>query len=164
MKRVVAAFLVMAVLVLSGATGAAAPAVGSTVGNTMPTFTLAALDGQKITVTPAEKVIVLNFWATWCPPCRQEMPELNSFYLQRQNDLEFYAINLREDPAKVNNFMMQQGYAMFTLVDADGSVGTLFRTRAIPTTIVVDRNGVIQLRHEGMISKEYLEAVVKPLL
>ena len=155
--------LVMALL-LSGLVCYAGPSNGVTVGKTLPQFTLLGLDGQSVTVGPSDRVMIINFWATWCPPCRGEMPELNDFYLEYQSRINFYAINLQEDPVKVNNFMYKNGYSLPTLVDTDGAIGSLFQIQAIPTTLVVDRDGVIQFVQRGATSRKQLEYLVNRLL
>ena len=146
-----------------GSVGCAAPGVGATVGKTVPQFTLQALDGQSITVGPSDTITILNFWATWCPPCRSEMPELNQFALQYSGKVNFYGINLSEESGVVNNFMYTNGYSIPVLLDSDGAVGSLFRIQYLPTTIVVDRNGVIKFRKSGPVTKSELEDVVSQL-
>lgn len=138
---------------------AAAPVVGSK----MPAFTLNNLGGQPVTVAPAGKILIVNFWATWCPPCRREMPELNAYYLDNRDEVVFYAVNLQEPPNKVNDFMYRNGYSIPTLVDTDGAAGSLFRIQAIPTTIIVDRKGIIQYYRKGAITRAELEDMVNRL-
>lgn len=155
--------MVVLILLVFGSICSTAPGAGITVGKVVPQFTLRALDGQSITVGPSNKITVLNFWATWCPPCRLEMPDLNEFVLQYNDKVAFYAINLGEESEVANNFMYTNGYSIPVLVDSDGAVGNLFKIQYLPTTIVVDGNGVIKYRKSGPVTKSELEDVVSQL-
>ncbi len=156
--------MIMFLLLVFGSIGCAGPAEGTTVGKRLPQFTLGSLGGQSITVGASNNnVIVLNFWATWCPPCRSEMPELNEFALQYNGKVTFYGINVSEEFGVVNNFMYKNGYSIPILLDSDGTVGNLFKIQYLPTTIVVDTNGVIRYRKSGPVTKKELEDVVSQL-
>lgn len=139
----------------------AAPETGITVGKTAPSFTLQAMDGKPVKVGEKGKITVLNFWATWCPPCRQEMPELEVFAKKHKDDILFSAINLQESPEKVREYLKQNNFTMPVLLDTDGKAGTAFLIRAIPTTIILDKHGVIQFRKSGPVTADELETVLK---
>lgn len=155
--------MIVSFLLVFGSACSAAPVAGTTVGRAVPQFTLLSLDGQSITVGPSNHVTILNFWSTWCPPCRLEMPELNEFVLQHSSEVDFYAINLSEEFKVVNEFMYTNRYSIPVLLDSDGGVGHLFKIQYIPTTIVVDRNGVIKYRKSGPVTKNELEDIVSQL-
>jgi cytochrome c biogenesis protein CcmG, thiol:disulfide interchange protein DsbE len=144
-----------------GATNASE--TGVTAGKVLPQFTLSDLAGHELTVGRADKLIVINFWATWCPPCLAEMPELNRFVDKHQADVAFLAINIQEPVGKVADFMTQNNYKMQVLLDKDGSIAKNFRVSAIPTTIVADKNGVVKYRKSGGITMSELEGVIKGL-
>ena len=91
------------------------------------------------------------------------MPELNEFVLQYSDKVTFYAINLSEESKVVNDFMYTNRYSIPVLLDSDGEVGKLFRIQYIPTTIIVDRNGIIKYRKSGPVTKTELEDVVNQL-
>jgi cytochrome c biogenesis protein CcmG/thiol:disulfide interchange protein DsbE len=122
-------------------------------------FTLPDLEGNKIAVGKAEKVTIINFWATWCPPCRSEMPELNKF-VQNHPETLFYAVNIQESPDKVKEFMQQHNYTLHVLTDTDGKAARKFQITAIPTTIVLDKNGNIKYRKSGGMTQAELENVI----
>jgi Thiol-disulfide isomerase and thioredoxins len=151
--------LVMVFTVAFGSVCGAAE-TGVLTGQLMPAFTLNDVDGQPVTVAPSDKVTIINFWATWCPPCRQEMPELNRFYQKNSDKVNFYTVNLREPAGSVRAFLGRNNLSLPTLLDADGSIGSQFAVRYIPTTIVVDRDGIIQFRKSGGMTMAELEAVV----
>jgi peroxiredoxin len=90
------------------------------------------------------KVVFLNFWATWCGPCRFEMPSMEKLY-QRLNTkgLEIVAVNLQEDRKTVQRFVDEYGLSFPVLLDATGRVGATYGARSIPTTYIVDREGFV---------------------
>ncbi|KYZ75025.1 hypothetical protein AXX12_15725 [Anaerosporomusa subterranea] len=139
----------------------AAPETGITVGKTAPSFTLQTIDGQSFKIGKTGKITVLNFWATWCPPCREEMPELEVFATKHKNEILFGAVNLQEPVEKVRAYLDQNNYTMPVLLDPDGKAGSEFLIRAIPTTIILDKNGVIQFRKSGPVTADELETVLK---
>lgn len=136
---------------------------GVTVGKRVAGFTLPDLEGKQITVGQSGKITVINFWATWCPPCREEMPELNQFARKYHQSLLFYAVNIQEPSSKVSEFLKQNNYTMPTLLDSDGTVAKHFRISAIPTTIVIDKDGLITYRKSGAMTMSELEEVLKGL-
>jgi len=155
--------IIVIFLVVVGSICSAASDTGVTVGKRLPQFTLNALNGSSITVMPSDKLTIINFWATWCPPCRGEMPELNAFFQQHSDNVAFYAINLREEAGFVNDFMYQNGYSLPVLLDSNGEIGNLFQVKFIPTTIVVDGSGIITFRKSGPVTKAELESLINNL-
>lgn len=141
----------------------ARPAAGVLVGNTLQEFTLLNAEGQKSKVGSPGKVTVINFWATWCPPCRAEMPELDVFARKHSADVNFFAINIQEAPDKVSEYLQQNNLTMPVLFDKQGDVARTFRINAIPTTIVADKQGVIRFRKSGPVTLGELEGVIKGL-
>lgn len=142
---------------------AAQTAIGVTVDKTISIFNASSLDGQSIEVGVPGKPYVLNFWATWCPPCRDEFPELNQFANAHIADIQFYAINIQESGEQVSGFLNSNGYALPVLLDIDGSITRNFRIRTVPTTIVVDSQGVIRYRKSGGVTVNELENVLNGL-
>lgn len=136
---------------------------GVTVGKAMPSFILDGLDGQSVQVGAPGKPYVLNFWASWCPPCRDEFPEMDQFVREHSGSVQFYAINLGESAATATGFLQANGYTVSVLLDQNGTVAETFRVRAIPTTIVVDSQGIIRFRKTGGTSIGELETVIKGL-
>lgn len=136
---------------------------GTKVGKTSPSFTLDSLAGGKVTVGPTGKITVINFWATWCPPCLEEMPELDQFAQKNQQKINFYAVNLQESNEKVSDFMNKNRYTMPVLLDKDGVVAKQFQIAAIPTTIIVDKNGLIKHRQSGAMTMNELEGIINSM-
>jgi len=90
------------------------------------------------------KVVLLNFWATWCGPCRFEMPSMEKLY-QRLNakGFEIVAVNLQEDRSSVERFVDEYGLSFPILLDTTGRIGGTYGARSIPTTYIVDREGFV---------------------
>ena len=111
------------------------------------------------------KVVFLNFWATWCPPCRAEMPSINKLYTQFKNDSEvvFIFVDGDGDLPKANDFMQKRNYEM-PVFKADSNVPTQIFSGSLPTTVVFDKQGRLSLRHEGMAdysSKKFVDFLMK---
>lgn len=138
------------------------------VGGIAPGFTLSDLNGRSVDlqkVVKNNKVTLVNFWATWCPPCRAEIPEFVKFYHKHAGKrLEIVAVNLQESTADVKNFAKNNGMNFPIVTDSSGKVGELYQVSAIPTTFFIDRNGKIFYRIEGTTDLKTLEAKVRPFL
>jgi len=110
------------------------------------------------------KYVLINFWATWCPPCRAEMPELNQLYLDygRQN-VEFLFINLtsaEKSTAEVENFLVNNNYAMPVYLDQRGEVADAYHVSAIPTTVIIDPTGQVVYNAAGQIAYEQAKSLL----
>ncbi len=110
-----------------------------------PDFTLKDLNGKEVKLKDYRgKIVFLNFWATWCLPCRVEMPSMEKLYAQfKSRNFTILAINLRENSRTVKDFQKEFKLTFPILLDTDGSVGLEYAARAIPTTYLVDRKGYI---------------------
>ena len=98
------------------------------------------------------KVVFLNFWATWCPPCRDEMPSMESLYAKfRDRDFEILAVNSAERNADVYEFMTANNLSFPAVLDSSNAVNRLYGVQAIPTSYIIDRDGMIILRLVGSI-------------
>lgn len=144
----------------------AAMETGVRVGNVAPDFSLTDLRGSRVSlreVAGRNRVTVLNFWATWCPPCRREIPELVQFYRQYGNRVAVIAVNLQEDPNIVRQFARSYGMDFPVLTDVGGDVAALYQIYAIPTTFILDRDGVIRQIFQGSTNLAVLRAKVDSL-
>ena len=115
-------------------------------------------DGFK--VEGNDEAILFNFFATWCPPCRAEMPELNEFAKKHEGEVTFYAVNLQEPKDTVDKFLKDNGYTMPVLLDLKGEAADTYKVRAIPTTYVIDRDGKILLKKIGGTTAAELETAL----
>jgi len=116
-------------------------------------FTLPLLAGGNADLSSYRgKVVILNFWATWCPPCRAEMPSMETLYRRFNNQgLVILAVDVGEDALVVQRFIRSGGYTFPVLLDSDNKVSSVYGIEAIPTTFIIDREGKIIGRVVGSI-------------
>ncbi|WP_368504911.1 redoxin domain-containing protein [Alkalihalophilus sp. As8PL] len=132
--------------------------VGLKEGNIAPDFTLDNLDGGEMSLSDfhGQKVFI-NFWATWCPPCRAEMPHMQELY--EEEDIEILAINLTEtepDVEQVNRFRNDFDLTFPILLDHDVSIAELYQIQPIPTSYFIDSNGRVHSVALGALTKEMM--------
>jgi thiol-disulfide isomerase/thioredoxin len=136
-----------AVLVLLWArNGAAASKV-----KVAPAFTLKTVDGKTVSLAGLKgKVVVLDFWATWCGPCRMTVPLVQKFHTQyAKKGVVVLGVNLRENAEAVKGFVAEQKLTYRQLMDTDGRVANAYGVEGIPTLVVIDKKGNIALTHVG---------------
>lgn len=132
-----------------------------------PDFTLPSLDRGQFTLSSLRgKVIVLNFWGSWCPPCRREIPDFISFYNEyRDQGVEIVGVALeRDEGVAVRSFVKKNGINYIVVIGDQTVVRKYGGIRAVPTTFVIGRSGNIQQKHVGAIDKKTLEKDIRPLL
>ena len=106
-------------------------------------FTVQALAGSPAKLSSQKgKIILLNFWATWCPPCKAEMPAIEKLW-KKTKDKAFtvMGVSVGEQSGTVKDFIARQGYSYPIFIDPSGALGTAFGARSIPTTYVLDKTG-----------------------
>ncbi|NMB88052.1 MAG: TlpA family protein disulfide reductase [Chloroflexi bacterium] len=138
-------------------------------GFAAPDFELFSASGAAYRLSDLRgKVVVLNLWASWCPPCKSEMPALQSVYARYQtDDVVFLAINAtwQDDRSAATAFSVTNGLTFPVLFDVDGSVSRLYQMQALPTTFWIDRDGIIRnVVVGGPLEDAYIEAQVLDLL
>jgi len=167
-KRRVAAwflFLLLPAVLLGGcgsrptASGSGAgPAipVGVAVGDRAPDFTLTTVDGTRVSLAALRgKPVMLNFWATYCPYCREEMPDIQSFYASHPRDVAILGVNLtsaERGMAAVRSFLRAHHYTFPVVLDVDGKVADLYLVRSIPLTLFINARGIICFKYAGAMS------------
>jgi cytochrome c biogenesis protein CcmG, thiol:disulfide interchange protein DsbE len=136
------------------------PAPAPVVGATVPTFALARIDGERVDMRDLLGApLVLNFWATWCEPCRIEMPLLQSRYAAGQKaGLRVLAINFDEPEDVVSGFVKGLDLTYDILLDPGAYVQGLYRVRGYPTTFFVDARGVIRGHKVGAMDGQELDS------
>lgn len=116
-----------------------------------PGFTLQSRDGQTVSLGEQKgKVVMVNFWATWCVPCRQEMPHLQALY-ERYNSLgfELLAVNVEDNPAGARKWLAETPVTFPVLFDAKNEVSKLYKVTAMPSTVLIGRDGNLRFIHHG---------------
>lgn len=117
---------------------------GAEKGQLAPDFSLMDMQGQKVSLADFKgKVVILNFWATWCSPCREEMPSMEMLYRKyKDQGLVILAVNVEKDAAKiVKNFLQRTPYTFPILLDDKAEVQSLYKVFRFPETFVIDRSG-----------------------
>ncbi|HEY6390673.1 MAG TPA: redoxin domain-containing protein [Bryobacteraceae bacterium] len=125
-------------------------------------FELKDIQGAQVRLSDYRgKIVLLDFWATWCPPCRKELPSIEKLHRQfADKDVVVLGIN-DEDSGTVKGFLKKNEYTIPTLMDSKKNVHRMYGARAIPTVIVIDRNGVIRAHYIGGRSEADLLAALK---
>ena len=135
-------------LVMAGCSSGPEVAQGPEVGKLAPDFQLQSLDGQAVSLGDFRgKPVLLNFWATWCGPCRFEMPFIQEIFEKKERSdigLVILAIDIGENPSSVKEFMEHFGLSFPALLDINQDVALKYNIRAIPTTFFIDKDGIIQ--------------------
>ncbi len=139
---------------------------GTKVGTKAPDFTLNSTTGKKIKLSDYKnKIVILDFWATWCPPCRKGIPDLIAIQKEFGSDVVVIGLSVDSDTKlDVPGFMQKQGIN-YPVVYADtGTVKSYGGIEAIPTSIVIDKKGIIADFHVGLVEKEVFVNKINSLL
>jgi len=130
-----------------------------------PDFTLPDLKGNQVTLSSLRgNVVVINFWATWCPPCKAEIPDFIEVYdMYSSRGVEFLGISA-EDKNLLEGFAEDYGINYPVLIDETGSVFQAYGVSAIPQTYIVNRKGEIVFKQTGMMSKSQLSSAIDSAL
>ncbi|MFC1987716.1 TlpA family protein disulfide reductase [Chloroflexota bacterium] len=167
MKRLLTVILVLILSTGILITGCASSS--PQVEKTVPDFQLLNLEGQTVSLSDFRgSPVFLNFWASWCGPCRYEMPLIQEIYETWTNEpssVVILTINIKEDPAKVKSFLETYSLSMPVLLDTDGDVSNIYNIAAIPTTFFIDKNGIIQDKVVGAFqNKEQIESYLNKVV
>jgi peroxiredoxin len=130
---------------------------GLEVGNTPPDFKLNTLSGETVKLSDYKgKKVMLNFWATWCPPCKAEMPEMQKFYETNKDKVEILAVNI-DTQNDVKGFVENAGLTFPILLDEKNEVNKDYQIVSIPTTFFINEKGVITQKFIGQMKLEDME-------
>lgn len=163
-----AIFVVLVIVVLVAAGCKTYPTEGlreaPEVGAIAPRFTLTDTAGAQVSLEDHRgKVVLLNFWATWCPPCRQEMPDIQSRYEMHSPNLVVLAIDNNEPLDLVQSYVDEVGLSFNPLLDPGADVQILYQIRGYPTSMFVDENGIIQIVHVGLMTQSQLDGYLSQM-
>jgi thiol-disulfide isomerase/thioredoxin len=137
-------------------------------GNPAPDFTLSTLEGESVKLSDYKgKKVILNFWATWCPPCKAEMPHMQNFYEQnKDNGIEIVAVNLTNlDNGKdaIENFAKDNQLIFSIPLDEKGTIGMQYQAFTIPTSYIIDSTGVITKKIVGPMDENMMANLTKDI-
>lgn len=129
-------------------------------------FQLTSLDQQTVSLSNYRgKTVIVNFWASWCPPCKAEMPHMQSFYEKnKQQNIEILAVNVTKIDSgekEIKQFVEKYGLTFPILLDEQGTVSSMYGAKSLPTTYIIDENGFIKQKIVGPMNEEMLENLVK---
>lgn len=138
--------------------------VGPGIGQHAPALVLPGLDGLTYTLSAYQgQTVVMNFWASWCPPCRQEWPELLAFAAGlTTTEVVFLSVNVEERPELVWEFVGTATLSFPVLLDQDGQVGERYHVTVLPTTFLIDPAGLVQHVLPGPMDAATLRQLVRP--
>lgn len=135
------------VMVLLGIVGCSRPAPRGEMelDRAAPGFQLPSLSGEKVGLEQFRgRIVLLDFWATWCGPCRISMPVMERIQKEYPQDLSLLAINLQEPRDLVENYVRKQNLRSMVLLDEDGEVGRAYQSHSIPMHVLIDREGIVR--------------------
>lgn len=144
--------------------GSSYQAVGPDVGMIAPNFILEDLGGNEIELlNGSQKPTLINFWATWCPPCVAEMATIQKFYANAGGSMRVLAVNADESAEDVQRFAGEHSLSFDILLDPGGNVQELYRLRGYPTSFIVDGSGVVRNEHIGIMTENKLREYLSEL-
>lgn len=130
---------------------------GLGIGLKAPDFELKNLAGESVKLSDYEgKKVMLNFWATWCPPCKAEMPDMEEFYNDSGDDIVILAVNI-DTNNDVAGFVKKMGVTFPILLDTDNRVNKIYQIISIPTSYFIDEKGIIRNKHIGAMDIETMK-------
>jgi peroxiredoxin len=160
--RCIAVALVLALL-LAGC----GPGSSIRKGEEAPAFTLEDLNGAQVSLADYRgRPVLINFWASWCPPCREEMPELQQVYAaQGQDGLAILAVNeiTQDNVDDVREFVREEGLTFPILLDKEQAATVAYRVGPLPTSFFVTPEGKIQLVQIGQVNQGFVESVLREM-
>jgi peroxiredoxin len=158
-KKITSAFLLTLTFLFSASFSVYAASASVTGPAPAPNFTLKSLDGTNVKLSELRgNVVLLNFWASWCGPCREEMPLLNKIH-KKYEPLGFtvLGVNVEEQSDAAKKFIAQRPVDFPILLDNKNKVSKLYDVIAMPTTVVIDRDGNMRFLHQGYQSGDEAE-------
>jgi|SRR5450755_218708 peroxiredoxin len=156
----------IAAIALAFAASSAAPAIAPT--SAAPDFTLRTMGGPNMRLQEQRgRVVMVNFWATWCGPCRQEMPQLDRLYQKyKSSGFVLLGVNVDDDAMKAADVAAKLGVSFPVLLDTDKAVSKLYDLSTMPSTVIIDRDGKVRYVHRGYLNgyEENYEKQIRELL
>lgn len=150
MRREIRA-LALASSLLLGAAGCSRGSRPNLVGRNAPDFVVQDSDRRVELKDLSGKIVVLNFWATWCPPCVEEMPSLGAMQARLQDHVQVLAVSIDEDGAAYHQFLREHEINFLTVRDPEQKSSSLYGTHGWPETYIIDRRGIVRRKFIGPV-------------
>ena len=165
-KTIAGVLLLLAVTLVACGGSDSSGLTGVNKGNLASDFTLEALDGTDVSLGDYRgSVVLINFWATWCTPCHAEIPDIEQAYRTREDDgFVVLGVSVEQSRASVEPFVEFVGMTYPVLLDEMGQVYKMYRVPGLPMSILLDQDGVIQVRHIGLMTGAQLEDYLAQVL
>jgi len=129
------------------------PETAVNIGQPAPSFKLRDLDGREISLEEYKgKIVLVDFWATWCSPCRMTMPVVENLSREYSDEMVVLAVNLRESKDVIGKYAFEQAISSQILLDKEGTVSTSYGAYAIPMQFLIDRSGIVRHIQTGYSS------------
>ncbi|CAH2213098.1 TlpA family protein disulfide reductase [Tepidibacter aestuarii] len=133
------------------------------VGKIAPSFTLKDLNGEEVSLSDYEgKIVLINFWATWCGYCDKEMPDLQKLHKENE-DLVVLGVDVRESKEKVKSYIDKGNYDFPVLLDEKGETSITYLVSAFPTSYFVDKNGILLGAVQGMMTYDKMNNILEQI-
>ncbi|WP_342526032.1 redoxin domain-containing protein [Chryseomicrobium sp. FSL W7-1435] len=133
-------------------------------GDQAPDFTLTTLEGEEVRLSDYQgKKVILNFWATWCPPCKAEMPHMQNFHEAYADDVAILAVNLTDKDSgldKIQQFVEDYDLTFTIPLDENGDIGDTYEAITIPTSYILTTEGVVQHKIVGPMDEAMMEQLI----
>lgn len=143
--------------------GTADTAVNIASGKEAPNFTLKNLKGEEISLSDYRgKIVLINFWTTWCKWCDVEMPDLDRFN-KENDDLVVLAVNVEENKETVEEYINKGGYEFEVVLDEDGQIARTYLVNGFPNSYFIDKEGILIGRAPGMITYEQMNTILEEI-
>jgi cytochrome c biogenesis protein CcmG, thiol:disulfide interchange protein DsbE len=162
MKKFIVAVLLLAITgygIWNALAAEKAKEVGLSVGNVAPDFSLQTLNGKTVHLSDFRgKPVIVNFWTTWCPPCKKEMPDMEKFYRNYHSEVELLAVHLTSQDTRENvkSFVNEYQLSFPVVLDEKKKALELYHIQTIPTSYIIDKDGVIRKKIVGPMTYEQM--------
>lgn len=161
LKKVLLGVILLTAVAVSGVHFFDLPHIAKAETNSAPPFTVTDMNGQTVSLASLKgKPVFLNFWATWCPPCVEEMPDIQRMYAKYGDKVHFVIVNIDGTKPDVTAFMENHAFSFPVALDTNGSAASAYAVQAIPTSYIIDADSNVVDSHIGALSAGDMESFV----